>query len=1079
MHRAKSLLFIIIIISFGKFIIINAENKSKILKIQYQVDCVDIGNANSVINHDLFIKGTGNYEMINVEIGSLRPTYPVVTLSRYGSTLSAKMRVNLPRDGVKQILLEVQEIHNRRPQTLAYTIQVNGKDIYFRTYDEMSAGPNHYFVQVPVSLANKGFLSIVFRNESNAPFSVAKVWAYGDFNALAHAEVTYQPMAVAEDATWLLNDFVTKGADVTPKRSKFDKETDIKAWDVLKKRMSGTGFAPSIFTNISYGNMTFSDVKKLIDKDLWRAVNSNIDMNIAFNASEWGYHPNGQDGLGGYFSDIKYSKVLYNVKKNDYRATWLNTPGNTTWPTWNNSQLNKYLAHRLTKAVQYFCDRRDFLLARGYNVPNPVMNQEWGLSVMDHNDATLSLAKKEGVELTPESDSLSVEQKKWIFSNLCKTTSRFGEVFDKATGKNRIIIRQGKVFLPDNQTKDDNYFQTFADPIEPYYDDKWAGWQFGVSQSAWASGEFLPQLPSAYYDYIIALGKLTAPNMERLGLPKLDYYQTLYQRGCRQVTPINAHAGDLDEFLPQALGMDNKPADAPVHCDRKLLEFRYLSKGGLGPTDILIEARNVKNTTDPGTYDCLKLVNAESPGVITYKITNEYPDSNRPILVNLVCKLPEDKQGKISFAVGENLNGLKIVSTLTTKNVSPVENYHWRSTGTANLGTSVSNLKTFYLQIRIIGNSIDDAIIERFRIVQAWGKQSGNLYSNTGFDMKQMRTLNLWIQDRAVFERTLADYQKQSGEDKIYKLASNLAKLGQYKSAYKILSGAISNALPVGFAVSNYGKLANYPIEVKVFDEKEVVLVDLIKLDSNAFEFNLKSEKKVDCQIIFKMLKNGATFTVEKKYGNHYCVYPAKEKIIDNKVTNGQLTVNCTVIPEDEYRIKLPKKLSGVYLSSNSEGIFIETQQDELWLDNPIFVLTVKNTNYQRKPAGGSDEVRMAKPTQRDQVDILIDSTGVATHVNATFGVIQDKIKAFYPPKATGETSNGAIELENGNRFEISNMWWNTDLIALPPLKSFVRANSNEALINAFTPGKEVKIEFCPYTYNGRLPRINKISEVK
>jgi len=1042
------------------------------------VDCVAVGDQDSRTAHDMTTQGSVTNETLKVEIGTLRENYPVATLLGRGSKFSLTLRVSRPKGSTATpVVLEVQEIHNRRPQALGYIVQVNGKDAYFRTYDEMAAGPNHYFIQIPAADADNGNLRVTFRNEGDSPFSIGKIWAYGDFAGLAKEEGTSQPMPVVEKATVLLPGFTTKGADGKETPLKVDEATEAKAWDDLKARMQGTGFAPGITTIISYANSPFAVIKKAIDKDLDRVAKYGVSYDLALNGSEWGYHPDGPDGLGGYFSDIKYSKIHYDQALKDYRPCWPGTPGQTTWPTWDDPQLNIYLAHRLAQAAQYFRDRRDYMAARGATFPDVQINQEWGMGVKDCNDATIAAAKKDGIALTPE-DGFNDQEKKWVFDNACRAANRFSEAFRNAVGRDRVVIDRGDIKMPEQQIRDANYFQTFADPIEPYFDDQWAGWQFGVGENAWATGEFLPHLPAAYYDYIMARGKLAGLNMERLAMPVLDYYQTLYQRGFRMVTPINARPGDADKFLPQAAGLDDKPADPALHADRNLLDFRFLKDGELGPKNALLEAKNVKATVDPGTYDCLKVENPANPGTLTYKVNNNAPDPGKQVLVNLVCKIPKNSGGTISFAVGDNPSNLKTVATLSDKDVSPVVYYHWRSVGAADLGQSVRGKKSFYLQITLDGKTSNDAIIERFQVVSAWPQRSGQMNGET-LTVGQMRTFHLWLQDRAVYERAAATYKQEHGEDEAFKNAISLADQGRYRSAYKEISHAMSLALPAGFAVRGHGKLGRYPVSVKLPDEDDVVLVDLIHAGPSEFEFELKSEKPVQCQIEFGPLAAGGGYALESSRANRYRIVPATGAAGTLQVQDGQLRVEVPAIPADAIPRVLPSHLSGISFSIKKEGIQINTQEPELWVDNPIFVPLAPGAKFTRKQFGTESPVTQAWPSDRDQVDLVINEFGQATEVAATYGKDSGIIKAFYPPQAKGDTSNGVIELENGNRYEFSNMWWFTSLKEVPPLKPFIRSNTNEQLAAAFTPGKSVDIEFCPYSYKDRLPRMVKISAAK
>jgi hypothetical protein len=42
----------------------------------------------------------------------------------------------------------------------------------------------------------------------------------------------------------------------------------------------------------------------------------------------------------------------------------------------------------------------------------------------------------------------------------------------------------------------------------------------------------------------------------------------------------------------------------------------------------------------------------------------------------------------------------------------------------------------------------------------------------------------------------------------------------------------------------------------------------------------------------------------------------------------------------------------------------------------------------------------------------------------------------------------------------------------VPGLKEHYRNNSQDDLVKALQPGMEVEIAYCPYTTNGRLPRM-------
>ena len=1040
------------------------------------IDCALLGDAESSKNHSVTTKGSITNEILNVEIGSLRPHYQVATLSGRGTELSTTLNLaQATTAAASPIILEVEEIHNRRPGTLGYTVQVNGKDVYFRSYDEMAAGPNHYFVQIPAEIATNGALRVTFHNESDAPVSLSRLWAYSDFEGLAKAEETFRPMSVAVvNPAWFLPEFVTKGPDGKPIRQTLDPVTDQKAWEILKSRMQGTGYSPAVWGSISYGNSSAEGMKKIIDRSLERTATNGVDLNFSLNGSEWGNHPNGPDGLGGYFSDVKYSKIGYNPLTKQYTLLWHSTPGNTTWPTWNDPQLNKYLAHKITQAVQYFCDSRDFMTAQGATLPHPVMNQEWGFSIGDSSDATMNLAKKEGVTLTPETGSTTAEQKKWIFDNACASATRFGEVFDKAAGTDRVRVDRGEIKLPEAQTRDDNYFQTFADVTNPYFEDQWAGWQYGASEYSWPTGELLPQLPEEYYDYIRAFGKLAGPNIERACLkePVLDYYQKIYQRGFVEATPLNPRAGEAENFIPQAAGMNEKPADAPLHKDRKLLFNRFKKDGAFGPEGTVVSSGGTA-TSNPADGTALSIEKPPTPAVVTYKITNEEPDPNQSLLARLDCRVRNG--GTISFAIGSTPSDLKSVATLTETNLTPTLDYTGTRWATVDLGKSVSGLKTFYLQVTLNGKYPTSAAIKTINVASAWPRHSGHLVGGVEpFTVKLARTFNLWLQDRAVYEKVAEAYRKTQGENEAYKKATSLAAEGRYSSAYKVISGAESLLLPAGFSVRGHGKLGPYPVSVKLPDENQVVLVDLLKAGPAEFEFFLTSREKVTFQLAIDSLTEGAAYALQQESPNHFRIVPTEGGALH--VADGKLAVEVTAIPAGEIPLKLPSHLSGMFLSASTNGILIETQDPALWMENPIRVPVAATAKYSRKDAVGSSPVTQSKPSPKDQVDLVIDPSGQATEVSATFGKEVGRIKSFSPPQPKGDIHNGIIELENGHRYELAHMWGMTDVKGVPPLKDFIRKSKDEDLVAALTPGKEIEIFFSPYTVNGLPPRMISIS---
>jgi hypothetical protein len=139
--------------------------------------------------------GNVRLESLETEMGGHLDRYQAAAFA--GKNASLAFEVPTPAKG-EDLLLEIREIHNRRPGVFGYTVLVDGREVYFRTYEEYGAGPNHFFVQVTAqSLAASGKVRVELRSESATPFSIADIWAYHDFSKkVAEREAVYRPMAL-------------------------------------------------------------------------------------------------------------------------------------------------------------------------------------------------------------------------------------------------------------------------------------------------------------------------------------------------------------------------------------------------------------------------------------------------------------------------------------------------------------------------------------------------------------------------------------------------------------------------------------------------------------------------------------------------------------------------------------------------------------------------------------------------------------------------------------------------------------------------------------------------------------------
>jgi hypothetical protein len=341
--------------------------------------------------------------------------------------------------------------------------------------------------------------------------------------------------------------------------------------------------------------------------------------------------------------------------------------------------------------------------------------------------------------------------------------------------------------------------------------------------------------------------------------------------------------------------------------------------------------------------------------------------------------------------------------------------------------------------------------------------------------VKQARTLRLWVQDRAVFERMLDDYRQTVGADESLRQAEAAAGGGRYREAYRMLAGAEAQALPARFAVRGHGKLGRYPLVITLAGDERVVLVELAKADSDEFEFIMKTEEAQTCRLRVEGLRDGDRYELRKDAEDRYRIGSAKGADAGIRAVAGAVEFTVALQSVDPEAHLLPRRLAGIHAGGAPGGIWVETQEPGLWMDNPIFVPVATNAVWTRAPDGPKEEAKRGRSTM-DKVDLVIDESGVAREVKVSYGLDRGRIKGFQAPVFKGAPHNGIIELENGHRYELGNRLPVFTKFEVPGLLQHYRNNRDEDFSKALKPGLEVEIAYCPYTYNGRLPRAIAVS---
>ncbi len=1013
--------------------------------------------------------GDVRLESIDTEMGGYRDRYAVATLRGKGSTLDFTVPAPAPGD---DLLLEFQEIHNRRPDVFGYTVLVNGEEVYFRTYEEYGAGPNHFFVQVPEELvSDQGPVRVTLRGESSAPFSIANIWAYHDFNkTVAEREEVFRPMALHG--------------------LKPVKEGDKPAFE---------SFAPLGTLSIaSYGSRDPEAGRSSLIKNLnTDAAESEMSVWLV-NGTAWGGKPNGPDGLGGYFSDPRYSLLGFDAANGRFVPSWPGMWSSTAWPTLRDQNMNAFLEKRFQRMMDGHTEAVDRLKAQGLK-PNLVIVREWGPAIGEISNTAIEDARRDGINLDP-SAGLDEKARLWMHRDGVRLWKDFASSTRRAIERDSVVVDKGKVLLPETQLMDNLYSQPDFLTDWPMDDLRWSAGQPGMVPGLWSSGEMgkgTEYRELAMYDYLRARGRLAMVNMERTILK--DDFSVLknhYARGFEFMTLFNTYDGD--EKLVKAVDRcEGQPALPVVHREPSLLSLDFPRQKKFGPDDAIVSKKNVTiehaKTFRAGEHRAprLAVVDSSEPGEITYRIEN--PDTFTAALnLHLQGRISTVKGNSIEILAGDSPSGLAKIKTLTADDLPTPKRWtpHVTSDTTVDLGNSMIGKKEYYIRFILNSRSSRDAaFLLKIAVGTQWSRQSGYVGSNP-LTSRDERVMQLWVQDRAVAANMLEEYAKaadivdgaakSSREAEIHRKAEDLIANGWYRTAYRLLAGEMSQILPARYVVRGGGLLGCWPVEVMLPSEADSVVVKLIKVSPDKVSFSVKGEQ-TDQQVslAFPDLDPAKNWTLKKNDGNSYEVIPAKAGDPLMSVENGKVvtTIALQQAPPAPKQ-PLPPHIVGRVLGWNKARITIDTQDLGLMNHNDsVSIPLAKNVEVTRKPDQIAAPEAGANPEQLDRVALDLNDKGEVVKVEAVFGRDRGRIKEFHAPVLIGDLAVGGITLENGRRYEFNYDKTHGTRFATVALNNLILNYELTHLAEGLKPGTEVEIAYTPALEKGRPPRLFRVTQ--
>ncbi|MBR6740172.1 MAG: hypothetical protein IKM04_03815 [Clostridia bacterium] len=1011
--------------------------------------------------HPAGILGGAEYSSVTSSVGAVTETVEVVSFPSKGARLELLLDLSSPVHPEGQpYMLEITEMHSGAYGGWGYLVSVNGTSVYFRTYEELASGRVGYFITVPEELIDDpSAVNILIVSRGGDRFNIAEIRGYSDFYGLAKEENIYSKL----DINLFCNRDTEKAA-------------------AFAERFSGyESFEASALYAFDYFDWDSSSSLEQIVKAYQNTPNTNGRAQFMLK-SYWTF-VDGADGLGGFFSDLKYQQVLWNAATGGLSHTTPNQWSNTHWLSYAVDHTRRASVNKLSEILSEVSDLAALAAASG---PNPrftfIMDHSidryiGGDNVFyggDFHPDMIAKAAAKGVTLDPR-DGMSYEEKEVLYTLLAEYNTALADAYRSALGYNAVTVRQGEVTLPTHQMSEDIWSHGTQSHWQwPNFDRRVTGWMGGIGENFWPSSEDMWFDDQRIYEYKLGYGRIGCVNLEMAIHGSAEALQSFvsaaYANGMEYVTMFN----DSEQYNSDRNLRDIDSVGSwiwtPEHYERVVYDIDYkrdYRPDLLTSPDMRIVGVNYENCR-LGEAGGELFAEGGSASVVYTLDADDIPSEG----LRLYIEAKATEQGLVEIYGGESLLALEKLGEM-----SNTEKSNWFNDSEAlsiDLSEKTKGAERYYIKIVLSGQdpSSDEHCVSlrTLRLTGLWKQHTGSLVGAEE-TYYQKRVQNLYIAARRYAERLLKNYTELSGSDAVSAAAEELIALGRYGDAKSLLLGELSQTLPAAYAVDGYGRLGRYPVEVKT---EGVAVVRLEKLGSEELVFRLVSEETKTVELTFEGLKAGKKYILSELGQNRYAVILSKDgqTAEDGKLT---LTVSVRGINEPEPAIADTVLEGRMYMDYGGGQLLLTVQQPELSHYNRFITLYTASDCEFVRGLDGTQERSEGTPRANDMVIVTVGHDGLATRVEAVYGDVVGKIVAFEPPSYEGEVTNGRVTLDNGVTYELEYRSDTTYIdMNYPWGKS--RELTDEAIAAAFRVGSTIRIEYCPYTYNGSLPRMLRVS---
>lgn len=1015
---------------------------------------------------DLTTAGTSETKQVSVLVGDNDSTYTVRTLKGHDSEMAFTLEDVTPG---KAAMLDIEEIHLRTDASIAYTVYVNGTEVFGRTYAPIADGPNHAYFDVPAEIVgDSGKLKIRIVNKTEDEVRFRRVWAISDPETLAGEQGVDKKM----DVVLMLNE--------VPNNLNYD---------YLKQLVNSYScndmYNVGLCWEINYQQWGKARTEEWLNNVITASLQTGATLYLGIN-SWWAGTPSGMDGQGGAWQDVQYQQITYDPTNSDGRGNWqLSSPNefsNTPWLSMNNEYYNETRKQRIKETVAYLQQRTAELALAGQDLPAIHLYTEnepyyWPINwtqydyesypngVGDFSPWVIEAAKEDGVTLDP-TDGLSEEEAYWMYRNLHTYISDVGNAMADGLGYNYITVKDGEVTYPTEQMVSDSYSHTPIHAIYPNWDENQRAWENHVLDSIHFGGEwsiYLDADASRSLDYLLAYGSYSNINAERAGFPggfsSTDFrvLSQCYAYGLEGVVIYNVLADSDQQNVIDESTVADTDMEVRYYETDPIYESDFSQRTAYSINDTLTAINNFR-------WDGTSIVPSNAQGgILTYKIKNAagYASGLRVAISGSFA----DEGGRVEIFAGPSLDAMKSVGVFNSaeQNVEIDPSFY-------------AGGDEAYVRVHVYGEGLTTAQLAGLAInkVGIYRTGSGNGRTDgTVYTYRENRIRSQIIAARADVERLFADYMERAGgkltsesQKKNYEAAYALYREHRYGEAFDEISKAISQLLPATFVISGYGQLGEYPLEVSV-DASAKVTVCLKEVSDETIRFSMSASS--DTAVTVSYLTDSGKWSMTQDENGDWVIASGDTAAKDGKAS-------FAVELEERKAMDYPEEFEARFVAGSATTISLMSQNTAvndycLYVDLPVSTDAVICRAADGTAKENMTACTVAELKAGDYLQIKLNENDRITEVYAWYGNVTGTVTKVEEISVQGTMSNAfvTVQLSDGSskRFEIGYDTATTYTGATGEMGKLLLVGNCGLKV-----GQKITVQYCPYEVNERVRAI-------